>query len=183
MSAPVRPASEVIQLNHLEEAFSQIPYTTLQQLSRDCEKNVENMVNILTGQGSSEALEGGGTAGGSMTMDDCQNLQRLRALFPQHSDILDDTFYSFSFNFMQTVDFLLNLSDGPPVLSFAGRGDDLPILSTACNPLSSFLSSATGPGGGRRPFRCPHCGHTCPSGGVFRFCRQCGHPLEGRPRL
>lgn len=76
------------------------------------------MVNILTDQGSSEALEGGGTAIGGMTMDDCQNLQRLRTLFPQHSDILDGTFYSFSFNFMQTVDFLLNLSDGPPVLSF-----------------------------------------------------------------
>jgi len=104
------------------------------------------MVNILTCQGSSEALEGGGggTAGGSMTMDDCQNLQRLRTLFPQHSDILDDAFYSFSFYFMETVDFLLNLSDGPPVLSYAGKGDDLPSLSTACNPLSSFLSSATG---------------------------------------
>jgi len=24
-------------------------------------------------------------------------------------------------------------------------------------------------GGGRRPFRCPYCGHTCPSGD-FRFC-------------
>ena len=66
-------------------------------------------MNVLTGQDNSEALERGETAGGSMTMDDCQpNLQRLRTLYLQRSDILDDTFYSFSFNFMQTVDFLLN---------------------------------------------------------------------------
>ena len=64
-----------MHLNHLEEAFPHIPHTTLQQLFRDWEENVEDMVNILTCQGSSEALEGGGTAGGNMTMDDCQNLQ------------------------------------------------------------------------------------------------------------
>lgn len=122
MSAPVRPASEVIQLNHLEEAFHTFPIQHCNSCLGIVRKNVENMVNILTGQSSSEALEGAGTAGGSMTMDDCQNLQRLRTLFPQRSDILDDTLYSFSFNFMQTIDFLLNLSDGPPVLSVAGRG-------------------------------------------------------------
>lgn len=136
--------------------------------------------------------DGGQTADGVTKVLDFEEemaLQRLNSIFPQYceSTTVYDAFCSFDFDFVKTVDFLINLSNNDsssrPVLSFASRPDELPSAGIINNhPLSSILSSSASHGSGRRPFRCPYCGHTCPSGD-FRFCPHCGHPLEGRPRL
>ena len=171
-------------LTHLETAFPHIPFTTLEQLFRECGENVNNVLDhLMTNESSGQAHPQTPTC--TMTMDDCENLQRLSMLFPQFSNMLEDCFASFSFDFGKTVDFLVSLtspSSSSLVLNFSGAEDSLPSSSTLPDPLSTLLSFPEGHTSGRRPFRCPHCGYTCESHD-FRFCPHCGHPLDGRPRL
>ncbi|XP_068740120.1 uncharacterized protein [Montipora capricornis] len=191
-----RQPSAVMALTQLEAAFPHIPFTTLEQLFRECGENVNTVLDHLTtneASGQAQLQQPMCT----MTVDDCENLRRLSALFPQFSNMLDDCFSSFSFDFGKTVDFLVSLtssstgSSSSPlslsspsslVLSFSGAEDSLPSSSALPDPLSSFLSFPEGHTSGRRPFRCPHCGYTCEAQD-FHFCPHCGHPLDGRPRL
>ena len=195
----------------LQELFPCIPYPTLLQLYRDLGGNIEKMLDLLTvdqsksdaestslpwstvsshteeGEGEGES-EGEGEGGYFRSLDESANQQPLHDIFPQFKDIINDVFPYFSFSFVNTVDFLINLSRNAStasIISFSSKPEDLPCFTTSStNQLFvSFLSSPTSHGSGRRPFWCPHCGHTCQISGKICFCPHCGHPLEGRPRL
>ena len=126
-------------------------------------------------------------AGYFRSKDESANQWRPHDIFPQFKNDINDVLFYFSFNFVSTVDFLINLSvnaSTAPIISFSCKPEDLPCLTTSSiNQLSSFLSSGTSHGSWRRPFQCPHCGHTCQISDEICFCPHCGHPLEGRPRL
>ena len=128
-------------------------------------------------------------AGYFRSLDESANLKPLHHIFPQFKAIINDVFSYFSFNFVNQVDFLINndLSGNgsiAPIISFSSKPEDLLCLTTSStNQLSSFLSSATSHGSGRRPFQCPHCRHTCQMSGEICFCPHCGHPVEGRPHI
>ena len=184
-SKTYRQPSQLMSTLQLQELFPCIPYATLSQLYRDSAGNIEKMLDVLTvDQSKSDAEE---EAGYFLSQDESANQQCLHDIFPQFKNIINDVFSYFSCNFVNTVDFLINLSANAstaPIISFCSKPEDLPCLATSStNKLSSFLSSATSHGSGRRPFRCPHCGHACQISGEICFCPHCGHPLEGRPRI
>ena len=195
-----RQPSQLMSTLQLQELFPCIPYATLSQLYRDSAGNIEKMLDVLTVDQSKSDAESTSLpwstvsshieeeeAGYLLSQDESANQQCLLDIFPQYKNIINDVFSYFSFNFVNTVDFLINLSANAstgPLISFSSKPEDLPCLTTSStNQLSSFLSSPKSHGSGRRPFRCPHCGHTCQMPGEICFCPHCGHPLEGRPRL
>lgn len=184
----MREPSRCMALNYLEEAFPCIPYSTMEELFMECGESANVVAQKLTEEPAKQANED----------EDSNNLSRLLSLFPQFSNIIEDCFISFSFDFGKTVDFLHSLSSPfpPPsiltpsptpatstLLNFSASPSALPVPSaSSVHSLSSQLSSPVGHTSGRRPFRCPYCGFTSQSYD-FRFCPQCGHPLNGRPRL
>ena len=114
-------------------------------------------------------------------------LLELEDVFPHiHFTTLQELYNDCGGNTSQVANFLtedtaINLSDDvcSPVLNFNTRCDDLPSSGTyEVDSLSALLSSPSVHSEGRRPFRCPHCGHTYPSGD-YRFCPHCGRPLQG----
>ena len=130
-----------------------------------------------------EEEEGGG--GYFRSLDESANQQCLHDIFPQFKDIIN-AFHTFHLILStQLISLLICLAMLLLLpLCFSSKPEDLPCLTTSStNQLSSFLSSATSHGSGRRPFGCPHCGHTCQISGDICFCPHCGQPLEGRPRL
>jgi len=191
ISQSQRIPSELMSVTLLEDLFPDIPFTTLQELYRECGENTNTVVDVLTADQEKSAAESSNSSCTAVSRtergeQEDENLRRLMAIFPQvNACVINDIFSSLSFNFFDTVDFLIELSNpscSNSVLSFASKVEDLPSNSSVAHPLSTTLSSSASHGSGRRPFRCPYCGHTCPSGG-FRFCPHCGHPLDGRPRL
>ena len=195
-SKTYRQPSQLMSTLQLQELFPCIPYATLSQLYRDSEGNIEKMLDVLTVHQSKSDAESTSfvsshteeeEAGYFLSQDESANQQCLHDIFQQYKNIINDVFSYFSCNFVNTVDFLINLSANAstaPIISFSSKPEDLPCLTTgSTNKLSSFLSSPTSHGSGRRPFRCPHCGHTCQISGEICFCPHCGHPLEGRPRI
>ena len=87
--------------------------------------------------------------------------------------------YFLHYLLFDTVNFLIESSNplrSPnSVVIFAGKVEDLPFNSSVARLLSTTLSSSASHGSERRPFRCPCCGHTCPSGN-FRFFHTVGTP-------
>ena len=172
-SETYRQPSQLMSTLQLQELFPCIPYATLSQLYWDSAGNIENMLDVLTVDQSKSDAESTSlpwstvsshkeeaAAGYFLSQDESPNQQRLHDIFPQYKDIINDVFSYFSFNFVNTVDFLINLSANAstaPIISFSSKPEDLPCLTTSStNQLSSFLSSPTSHGSGRRSFRCPH---------------------------
>ena len=133
-SKTYRQPSQLMSTLQLRDMFPCIPYATLSQLYRDSAGNIEKMLDVLTVDQSKSDAESTSLpwstvssqteeeeAGYFLSEDESGNQQRLHDIFPQHKNIINDVFSYFSFNFVNTVDFLINLAANAstgPVISF-----------------------------------------------------------------
>ena len=175
----------------LEDLFPDIPFTTLQELYRECGENTNTVVDVLTADQEKSAAESSNSSCTAVSRtergeQEDENLRRLMAIFPQvNACVINDIFSSLSFNFFDTVDFLIELSNpscSNSVLSFASKVEDLPSNSSVAHHSLPHLAHQQAMVVEEDPSGVHTVAYTCPSGG-FRFCPHCGHPLDGRPRL
>ena len=118
-----RQPSQRMSTLQLQELFPCIRYATSSQLYRDSAGNIENMLHVLTVDQSKWDEESISLpwspvsshtekeeAGYFLSEDESANQQRFHDIFPRYKNIISDVFSYFSFNFVNTVDFLINLS-------------------------------------------------------------------------
>ena len=86
-----RRPSSVVALTQLDAAFPHIPFTTLEQLFRECGENINTVLNHLTTEASTGLAQPQASMC-TMTMDDSDNLRRLLVIFPQFSNMLKSAF-------------------------------------------------------------------------------------------
>lgn len=151
--ALARRPSSVMALTQLDAVFPHNPFTSLEQLFRECGENINTVLDHLTTKANGQAQPKASTC--TMTMDDCENLRRLLVLFPQLSNMLQEYFSSFSFDFGKTEDFLVSLTSSSSTLSsspspsscvsnFCDVEDCLPSTSGPPDLLSTSLSLPEG---------------------------------------